>query len=83
MPYLIAEPSLAEKELGFQAPQDLDAMCQDLWNWQTKNPDGYEGDSVVDAPKTNGIVNVKSCITSTMETISTEVIPSKINGHTH
>ena len=42
VPYLIAEPSLAQKELGFNAPQDLDTMCRDLWNWQTKNPQGYD-----------------------------------------
>lgn len=45
VPYLIAEPSLARKELGFEAPQDLDTMCRDLWNWQTKNPEGYASKS--------------------------------------
>ncbi|KAF5323331.1 hypothetical protein D9611_005534 [Ephemerocybe angulata] len=42
VPDLTADPSLAEKELGFSAPQDLEAMCRDLWNWQTKNPNGYD-----------------------------------------
>ena len=41
MPDLTADPSLAEKELGFHATQDLETMCRDLWNWQTKNPQGY------------------------------------------
>ena len=41
VPDLTADPSLAEKELGFRAPQDLETMCRDLWNWQTKNPQGY------------------------------------------
>ena len=41
VPDLTADPSLAEKDLGFKATQDLDAMCRDLWNWQTKNPFGY------------------------------------------
>jgi len=41
VPDLTANPSLAEKELGFKAPQDLETMCRDLWNWQTKNPHGY------------------------------------------
>jgi len=41
VPDLTADPSLAEKELGFKAPQDLETMCKDLWNWQTKNPQGY------------------------------------------
>ncbi|EJC98820.1 UDP-glucose 4-epimerase [Fomitiporia mediterranea MF3/22] len=43
VPYLIAEPSLAEKELGFSAPQDLETMCRDLWNWQLRNPQGLDG----------------------------------------
>ncbi|KAJ2918375.1 hypothetical protein MD484_g2029, partial [Candolleomyces efflorescens] len=41
VPDLTADPSLAEKELGFHATQDLETMCRDLWNWQTKNPQGY------------------------------------------
>ena len=41
VPDLTADPSLAEKELGFKATQDLETMCRDLWNWQTKNPNGY------------------------------------------
>ncbi|KAG6899824.1 hypothetical protein C0993_006525 [Termitomyces sp. T159_Od127] len=44
VPDLTADPTLAEKELGFKAPQDLTTMCRDLWNWQTKNPQGYGGD---------------------------------------
>ncbi|OSX67145.1 hypothetical protein POSPLADRAFT_1164424 [Postia placenta MAD-698-R-SB12] len=43
VPDLTADPSIAEKELGFTAPQTLETMCRDLWNWQTKNPNGYEG----------------------------------------
>lgn len=42
VPDLTADPALAEKELGFKAPQDLETMCRDLWNWQTKNPKGYD-----------------------------------------
>ncbi|KAF8347064.1 THO complex subunit 1 transcription elongation factor-domain-containing protein [Amanita rubescens] len=41
VPDLTADPSLAEKELGFKARQDLETMCRDLWNWQSKNPLGY------------------------------------------
>ncbi|KZT22690.1 UDP-glucose 4-epimerase [Neolentinus lepideus HHB14362 ss-1] len=41
VPDLTADPTLAEKELGFKAPNDLETMCKDLWNWQTKNPKGY------------------------------------------
>ncbi|TVO73478.1 UDP-glucose 4-epimerase GalE [Sedimenticola selenatireducens] len=36
-----ADPSLAEKELGWHAMLGLDAMCQDAWRWQSNNPNGY------------------------------------------
>jgi len=42
VPDLTADPALAESELGFKAGQDLETMCRDLWNWQTKNPRGYD-----------------------------------------
>ncbi|KZV66559.1 UDP-glucose 4-epimerase [Peniophora sp. CONT] len=42
VPDLTADPTLAEKELGFKTEYDLEAMCHDLWNWQTKNPQGYD-----------------------------------------
>ncbi|KAJ7610876.1 hypothetical protein FB45DRAFT_941881 [Roridomyces roridus] len=38
----VADPALAEKELGFKANQDPVIMCRDLWNFQSKNPNGYE-----------------------------------------
>ena len=41
VPDLTADPTLAEKELGFKAPAGLETMCRDLWNWQSKNPNGY------------------------------------------
>ncbi|KAL1682928.1 hypothetical protein EV122DRAFT_258836 [Schizophyllum commune] len=41
VPDLTADPTLAEKELGFKAPQTLETMCRDLWNWQSNNPNGY------------------------------------------
>lgn len=31
----------AKRELGFVAKRGLFEMCKDLWNWQTKNPNGY------------------------------------------
>lgn len=37
-----ADASLAKKELGWEAMYDLEKMCQDAWNWQSKNPDGYQ-----------------------------------------
>ncbi len=36
-----ADPSLAEKELGWKAQYGIYEMCRDAWNWQSKNPDGY------------------------------------------
>ncbi len=36
-----SDPSKAEKVLGWKAEKNLDDMCRDAWNWQTKNPDGY------------------------------------------
>jgi nucleoside-diphosphate-sugar epimerase len=44
VPDLTADPALAEKELGFSAPRDLETMCKDLWNWQSKNPEGYDAE---------------------------------------
>ncbi len=38
-----ADPSLAQKELGWFAMRSLDDMCQDAWRWQSLNPNGYEG----------------------------------------
>ncbi len=39
---LYADPSKAEKELGFKAKRDINDMCRDIWNWQKKNPRGFE-----------------------------------------
>jgi UDP-glucose 4-epimerase len=41
VPDLTADPALAEKELGFRADRTLDEMCRDLWNFQSKHPNGY------------------------------------------
>jgi UDP-glucose 4-epimerase len=41
VPDLTADPAMAEKELGFVAERGLEEMCRDLWNFQTKNGDGY------------------------------------------
>lgn len=37
-----ADPALANRELGWKADKDLDAMCADTWRWQVNNPDGYK-----------------------------------------
>ena len=36
-----ADPSLAEKILGWKAEKDIKAMCEDTWRWQSNNPNGY------------------------------------------
>lgn len=38
-----SDPSLARKELGWEATYNLDEMMRDTWNWQKNNPDGYGG----------------------------------------
>ena len=39
-----ADASKAKKLLGWQAEYDIDQMCEDAWNWQMKNPNGYESE---------------------------------------
>lgn len=36
-----ADPSLAERELGWKAERGIGEMCEDAWRWQTQNPNGY------------------------------------------
>lgn len=36
-----ADPTLAEKVLGWQAQLGIDRMCEDTWRWQMNNPNGY------------------------------------------
>ena len=36
-----ADPTKAQKELGWKAVRDLDQMCADAWRWQSANPRGY------------------------------------------
>ncbi len=37
-----ADPAYALEILGFKAEKNLDDMCRDAMNWQTKNPNGYD-----------------------------------------
>ena len=41
----LADPSRAERELGWKAKLTLDDMCRDSWNWQSKNPYGYKNEA--------------------------------------
>ena len=36
-----ADPTLAERTLGWKATRDLDQMCADSWRWQVANPNGF------------------------------------------
>lgn len=72
VPDLTADPALAEKELGFRAPQDLETMCRDLWNWQSRNPEGYGETPKVNGthgPKING--HSKSAVVNDVDPAST------------
>ncbi len=54
IPYVIAPPrpgdvaicyadaTKAKKELGWVAERGISEMCADAWNWQSKNPNGFE-----------------------------------------
>ena len=37
-----ANPELAKKDLNWTAEKSVEEMCRDLWNWQMKNPNGYD-----------------------------------------
>jgi len=37
-----ADPAKAYNELGWKAEKNLEDMCMDSWNWQMKNPNGYD-----------------------------------------
>jgi len=36
-----ADPSLAQRELGWRTTRGLTEMCADTWRWQATNPSGY------------------------------------------
>jgi len=38
-----ADATAAARELKWQAKRSIVEMCKDSWNWQTNNPDGYDG----------------------------------------
>ena len=37
-----SDPTKAWKELGWKTEKTLEDMCRDAWNWQKKNPNGFE-----------------------------------------
>lgn len=42
LPECWANVDKAVKLLGWQAKRNLEDMCRDAWNWQSKNTDGYK-----------------------------------------
>ena len=38
---LTANPTRANKELGWEAKHTLQDACSDLWRWTENNPEGY------------------------------------------
>lgn len=38
----LAEPSLANQELGWRADRSLEAMLRDAWRWQSRHPEGFQ-----------------------------------------
>jgi len=49
-----ADPSLAQRMLGWRAELGVERMCEDAWRWQSANPDGYRGGRAVDAVTVRG-----------------------------
>ena len=39
-----ANPTKANELLNWKAKRDIEQMCKDSWNWQSKNPRGYNND---------------------------------------
>lgn len=42
LPEFWADAGKAREVLGWKAERTLEDMCRDSWNWQKKNPNGYE-----------------------------------------
>merc|ERR1712070_72095 len=37
-----SDPTLAKEILGWEATKGLEEMCEDLWRWQSQNPNGFK-----------------------------------------
>ena len=37
-----SDPAKAYEKLGWKAEYGIEDMCRDSWNWQKKNPNGFE-----------------------------------------
>ncbi|HFI0172276.1 TPA: UDP-glucose 4-epimerase GalE [Streptococcus suis] len=43
LPSFYANADKAWKELSWKTEKTIEDMCRDTWNWQSKNPNGYNG----------------------------------------
>jgi UDP-glucose 4-epimerase len=41
LPAYWADPTRAERELGWRTQRSIDDMVADVWRWQSQNPEGY------------------------------------------
>lgn len=44
-----AESTKAKQNLNWQATRGIREMCEDTWNWQRRNPNGYETENLLEA----------------------------------
>ena len=42
VPEIYSNPALAQQLLDWRAQLGIEEMCSDTWNWQTKNPNGFD-----------------------------------------
>lgn len=42
LPAFWADPTFAKEELGWVAEKGIQEMCDDVWRWQSRNPNGYK-----------------------------------------
>ncbi|KAG0328764.1 hypothetical protein BG004_002474 [Podila humilis] len=52
----VADPTLSSQELNWKAEKTLQDMCNDLWKWQTQNPNGYETTAIAAAATTSSSI---------------------------
>ena len=43
MPVCYADPTLAQRDLGWRTERDIERICEDLWRWQRSHPNGFMG----------------------------------------
>jgi UDP-glucose 4-epimerase len=43
LPAFWADPAYAKEQLGWVAEKGIQEMCDDVWRWQSQNPNGFAG----------------------------------------